>query len=235
MKKALLAISSYLAMVAFSTSAFGTIYQDTYWGADDNGYGDRIGRDHYEIFNAEVTFSDTYMHVVINTNFSEANDYFNISYGDLFISVDGWAPFGDAPYAGDNATNGENWEFVFDTSAGALYGGDFGIYLSDDVMGPYTYRNGQEVLRSEGGTEYSGSTVNLLNAGYDGFIEYNILLSSLGISSDSEIGLKWGMTCANDTIEVGVNVPEPGSLLMFGLGILGLGIVSRRKKFLSNN
>ncbi|VAX08359.1 hypothetical protein MNBD_GAMMA25-540 [hydrothermal vent metagenome] len=88
----------------------------------------------------------------------------------------------------------------------------------------YIFRNGQEVQRGTDGTALSGSSVNLSNAGYGGYIEYNILLSSLG-AINGDIGLKWGMTCANDTIE-GVyhheSVPEPGTFLLVGIGLLGM-------------
>jgi hypothetical protein len=38
------------------------------------------------------------------------------------------------------------------------------------------------------------------------------------------------MTCANDSIEGAVDVPEPSALLLFSVGLLGLGAVARKKK-----
>jgi hypothetical protein len=150
----------------------------------------------------------------------------------LFISTNGWHPNGSAPYSGDDATHtGTTWNYVFDTSATGLYGGSFGIYTSDQFFGSsgYIYRNNQDVQRSSGGIDYSGSSVDLSHAGIGGYVEYNILLSSLNLSGPTDIGLRWGMTCANDVIEGSVNVPEPSALMLLGLGLLGLGVTARKR------
>ncbi len=227
-----------------SGQASAVIINDDYWGADGfSNYKDRdrIGYErYYEVFNMEVTFSDLFMTVKVNTNFvnSAANpNPQGVDYGDLFISTNGWNPTGSVTdhYRTDNANNGENWEYVFDTSEGALYGGGFTILNSNDFFNPadnIIFRNGpQEVQRDSGGDQKKGSSVNLASAGYGGFIEYNILLSSLDLTT-GDIGLRWAMTCANDAIEGAVrySVPEPATILIFGLGLLGLGITARKHR-----
>jgi hypothetical protein len=230
----------FLGIIA-CTNASAVLIQDDYWGSKNHGWGDVIGGDEYQVNSLDVTFTADYMTVRVNTNFSEPDPY-GVQYGDLFISTNGWHPYGSVSdhYKYDDHSNGEKWEYVFDTidpndnDSGSLYGGKFSVYTSDDLLDAsrYIFRNGQEVQREGGGDKLAGSSVDLANAGYNGYIEYNILLSSLNLTGDTDIGLKWGMTCANDTIEGAVHytsVPEPSTILLFGLGLLGLGVSVRKK------
>ena len=231
MKNKLLQISVLLFALASFNQVHAVYISDNYIGSDDHGYGDVIGSSHYEVYGMDVTVSGGMLTVRIDTNFSEANDRYGIEFGDLFISSNGWNPYGAAPYTSDNSVTGEQWEYVFDTSAGALFGGDFSIYNSEDRLDRYTFRNGQEVQRNSGGDLLTGSNLDLSHAGNGGYISYNIMLSSLGISGDVDLGLKWGMMCANDTIEGMVtvnNVPEPYTALLMLSSLILLPIFKNK-------
>ena len=219
---------------------------DEYWGSDDHGYGDVIGTSFFDIAKLQVTIDGTLLAVKVYTNFKEGDPRgFGFGYGDLFVSTDGWHPYGTAGenYRNDNHTNGENWEFVFDTSEGKLYTGAFTTLLADDLIpSGYVFRNGQEVMRGSGGlligaqapiqygTEiHNGMSINTLN--------YQMSLASFGVAEGDALGFKWGMYCANDTIEGGITVPltpsarvpEPGPLALLVPGLIAWRLTRRNK------
>lgn len=243
MKKTIL-LMTMLCILLLSINVQAYPIVDNYWGYDDQGYGDIIGADTFEIYSMDVTYSGGFMDIIINTDFYEdASGIYGAEYGDLFISTDGWDPYGSDPYEEDYYYNGEDWEFVFDTTAGTLFGlpnyttstiQNY-IYLAENVWpSNYTVRDGQEVLYKAGGTAISdSSTVDVSHAGTGGYIAYRIDMSSLGDIDGDTIGLKWGQTCANDTIEggAGAPVPEPATMLLLGSGLIGLAGFGRKKFF----
>jgi hypothetical protein len=184
--------------------------------------------------------------VSIATNYTEARGL-GTEYGDLFISTDGWTPHGDSPYMEDIISTGENWEYVFDTSAfitgtnqNPIYDTTTGTFItSDDVHAdgpgimPFHYRHDQEVQFAAGDPDNFSGTGYFYNE-VEGFLTYAFNLDDLGLSADEaqDLGFRWSMTCANDIIEGGVHwepVPEPGTMLLFGMGLIGLCAVGRKK------
>jgi hypothetical protein len=68
----------------------------------------------------------------------------------------------------------------------------------------------------------------------DDLISYSFNLSDFGLSWEDELnlGFHWATTCANDVIEGGIHkaaVPEPGTMLLLGMGIAGLGAAGRKR------
>lgn len=238
----------FLALAApLQAAPISATINDQYWGSDNHGYGDVIGGSFFDIAKLQVTIDGGMLSVKVYTNFKEGDSRgFGFGYGDLFISNNGWHPYGTAgeKYRNDNHTNGEDWEFVFDTSEGKLYTGAFTTLLSDDLIpSGYVFRNGQEVMRGRGGLlvgaqapiQYSsemhnGSSINTIN--------YQMSLASLGVGDGDALGFKWGMYCANDTIEGGVtlpltpsgNVPEPAVLALLLPGLIALRFTRRNVK-----
>ena len=121
---------------------------DTYWGADDHGWGDVIGdAGRFNIGKAEVTLAGTWLTVDIYTAFatqagvwftgytrnpeSHTNDQKGIGYGDLFLA-ESWTPHaegasgqnGDYPtYNKDDSTNGTLWTYAISIGDGLRWGG----------------------------------------------------------------------------------------------------------------
>ena len=79
------------------------------------------------------------------------------------------------------------------------------------------------LLSNNSGIGSSGSG----NSSYYRTVSFD--LSGLGLGND--VDAHWTMSCGNDAIDGGFHydVPEPATLSLMGLGLIGLGFMRRRK------
>lgn len=218
-------------------------YNNKLWYIQEDGdvISDKDEIDDFDIDSMTVTISDTgVVQVIIQTDY-ENDD--SVSYGDLWVSTDGWDPYGSGStfYDDDTYENGEDWEFVFDSSTGYIYLVDeSNILISDDEddmdgIAAHWYRHDQETTYDPDSNETAIGTFTFDTTSDDLYIIYSFNLSDLGFDYEDELylGFHWTMTCANDVIEGEIYkaaIPEPGTMLLMGLGLVGIGAIGRRKQ-----
>lgn len=230
-------IALLILLFLWTGSALAYTIDDSYIGDDAHGYGDVIGNTgDFEISSAEVTLSGTILTIEIYTTFAGKADQklfpyntggLGIGYGDLFLTTD----YDTSP---DEATI---WEYVFsldnrwsDDGSGYLYAldGTDDILESGDFLSGAIFRDGQEVAINS-----DGQTVTKLLAGSfssgSGVITFTFDISGTTLVDADSIGIHWGMTCANDVIEGAAAIPEPATLMLLGTGLLGIGLITKRK------
>lgn len=251
-------LSSLAALLLASSASATTTIVDGYHGGTANNpfwaNSDVIGlNEHWDVNKMEVTL-DTENNLVTVAVFSQFFDNVGrrgVELGDLFISTNGWNPFGTAPYNQDDASNGEQWELaaVLDDHGpslptseelGVSYLGKSGSLAVYEVLPGNIelanlpggdFRQGQEAQYNPGqqAALFTGrwEITDILNDPYD------VLTLTFAVSPDffslfTNFGFHWTMTCGNDVIEGGAEVPEPATVALMGLGLMGL--LPRRKK-----
>lgn len=246
---ALLVASQAFAFPGYQTYNFGdasTIFDhNNNWSPIDYPYVGNLpspgfynpGGEHYDLEGLNVAVDDNFIHLSLTNSFGfQTADGFRL--GDLFIGVDG----------------GDKYQYAMDLQAGGSNGGIWEVNDSwndiQDISNSYynypairsavgaheiDFRSGKASFLGNASSVWSSGNWELtpLNPGvYTTYVwEMTIDKSLINGGNFSSLAFHVNIGCGNDLMEENYTsaVPEPATLLLFGVGLLGAGIIRRYK------
>ena len=238
----LLAVSTFIwsgSVLAYTIEDTVNVGKGTTLGSESSAseWLDYIG-DHFDTEGIDVNMGDSSITITMYTKFNGlytyGGDNFYAADLGLDLNLDGTYEYGVVLTHGTGGDQdysaalykGGTWKSSYDVLEGKtindLYYGEF--Y-------PEPSSNRKAWVKMDSGTKKGDVTINI-SSSPSGLWEWTLTIDKGLFDSgdlDNQMGIFWATgTCANDVVE-GV-VPIPPTILLLGSGLLGFGLLSRRRK-----
>ena len=236
----LLAVSTFIwsgSVLAYTIDDTVNVGKGTTLGSESSAseWLDYIG-DHFDTKGIDVNMTGSNIIITMYTNFdglyTYSGDNFYAADLGLDLNLDGTYEYGVVLTHGTGGDQdysaalykGGTWKSSYDVLEGKtindLYYGEF--Y-------PEPSSNREAWVKMDSGTKKGDVNINITSSGslYAWTLEIDKTL--FGSDLGDKMGIFWATgTCANDVVE-GV-VPIPPTILLLGSGLLGFGLLGRRRK-----
>ncbi len=210
-------------------AALATPWTDTtiHWNSWTDG---RASIDNTDAYGTPLFSGGTY--IAGNGSLKQLTfDYYVHSWGsvlsaaNLFIDMDA---NGNWDYVVPISSNNSATYNVYDIDVAET--DHTGVYILSGAPSGYDWRHNHPVALRDHGSSIAGS-VNF--SGFDKSIGNHTTTFDFGSGlalTGNEFIFAWTVNCANDVVKETGQVPEPGILMLLGIGLSSLGLLARRKK-----
>ncbi|MFA5090633.1 MAG: PEP-CTERM sorting domain-containing protein [Candidatus Omnitrophota bacterium] len=194
----------------------------------DPGYSHENTSDAEAIyFDIDDTYTYAYIAIITGTpkDWSAYSPYGDhTAYGDIFIDT------GTYQSSSSPTFDESKYEYAINVEDGKLY--SVGTTINSDPQ--FSHESADPWIMAEDGTLIDNPDVSFFSNGTAQnshyVMEVKIPLSALGLNAQNanNVWIHWTMECGNDVVNLSP-VPEPSSMLLLGLGLLGIPFLKRKK------